>query len=546
MSIMSAPRGKLLGIVSFLTIIVLTACSAEPPAAQPTATQAQQSPTSIQATPTPFRNLMAGLDTPFEIKIGETAFIDTQGYRMDFRGVKEESRCQVGTRCIQPGRAVIEIGVNTGGAGEGLVIELILETRRDDLATTIVGPYAIKLLSLGPYPGTFEGQPDHTATLAVSNAELDVSVDGRLASANAEFGFDLFSRLAEQDAGKNLFMSPLSVSIALAMTYNGAAGETQKAMSNALKFRDMNLEDVNRAILALRRILLDLNPEIAVNIANSLWAREGVEFKADFLERNRQFIGAEVTSLDFGDPEVAGVINRWVDKKTGGKIDSVIDRISPDQVMFLINAIYFNGTWLFPFDEDKTTERTFHLSDGTEKQHPMMSHSGKKFLYLKSEDFQALKLPYRKPQVGMFIFLPDPESDLDEFLGHLNDENWNDWMSQFKVGMGEVVIPRFKMEYEARLDDALKRMGMEIAFSEGADFSAMAPGGLFIDEVKHKAVVEVNEVGTEAAAVTTVAVAVSAPNLRFDFVVDRPFFFAISDDNTDTVLFMGAVYAPEE
>ena len=211
----------------------------------------------------------------------------------------------------------------------------------------------------------------------------------------------------------------------------------------------------------------------------------------------------------------------------------------------MINAIYFNGTWLIPFSEENTTERTFHLADGSDKQLPMMSRSGK-FQYLRGEGFQALKLPYQKPQVGMYLFLPDPDSDLNEFLETLAAGNWETWLSQFEEGQGEVVLPRFKLEYKATLNDALTALGMGVAFGGGANFSEMAPGDLFIDRVVHKAVVEVNEVGTEAAAVTAVMMAESMAAFKFDFVVDRPFFFALRDDRTGTVLFMGAVYEPGE
>ena len=355
----------------------------------------------------------------------------------------------------------------------------------------------------------------------------------------------MFAELTDKDAGENVFISPLSVAMALAMTYNGAAGETQEAMALALRLGELELGEVNGANAALLQMLDGLNPDIEINIANSLWACQGVDFSADFLGRNGEFYRAQVTSLDFADPGAVDTINGWVDDSTNGKIDSIIDRIIPNHVLFLINAIYFNGTWLVPFDEGNTTERVFHLADGSEKQHAMMSRSGK-FRYLRGEGFQALKLPYQKPQVGMYVFLPDPDSDLDEFLENLTAEKWELWLSQFDRAEGDVVLPRFKMEYEARLNDPLTALGMGIAIGGGADFSAMGSGDLFIDSVFHKAVVEVNEVGTEAAAATVVVTATSMAAFRFDFIVDRPFFFALHDDLTETVLFMGAVYEPEE
>ncbi len=370
---------------------------------------------------------------------------------------------------------------------------------------------------------------------------------GELVSANTDFRFDLFAELADPGTHENVVMSPLSVSMALAMTYNGAGGETQRAMAKALGLTGMELSQVNQANQALLQHLAELNPEVEISIANSIWAREGVEFYPSFLERTREHLGAQITPLDFGDPQSVDIINGWVDENTKGKIKKIIDSIEPAHVMFLINTVYFNGQWwLWPFDKSKTTERTFHLADGREKQHPMMSRYGK-FLYLAEDDFQAVRLPYAKPQVAMYVFLPDSDSTLGEFLGSLSLENWSNWMSRFIEGHGDIVLPRFKSESEHMLNDALKALGMGIAFGPEADFSAMGPDNLWIDEARHKAIVEVNEEGTEAAAVTSaVAVPLSGSSLEFDFMADRPFFFAIRDDLSGAILFMGAVFDPEE
>ena len=398
--------------------------------------------------------------------------------------------------------------------------------------------------TIGPSEDAQIGSPDESEA---SNYDYESLIDDlSLRVGQTPFGFDLFAELTDKEPGENVFISPLSVAMALAMTYNGAAGETREAMALTLRLGELELGEVNGANAALLQMLDGLNPDIEINIANSLWARQGVDFSADFLGRNREFYRAQVTSLDFQDPGALDTINGWVDDSTNGKIDSILERINPNHVLFLIDAIYFNGTWLFPFKEANTTERTFHLDDGSDKQLPMMSRSGR-FQYLKGEAFQALKLPYQKPQVGMYVFLPDPDSDLDEFLENLSAESWGTWLQQFEESQGDVMLPRFKLEYGAKLNDPLTALGMGVAFSHGAaDFSAMGPRGLFIDFVFHKAVVEVNEVGTEAAAATLVAIAVSKAEFKFDFIVDRPFFFALRDDRTETVLFMGAVYDPEE
>lgn len=228
-------------------------------------------------------------------------------------------------------------------------------------------------------------------------------------------------------------------------------------------------------------------------------------------------------------------------EQTNGKIDSILERINPNDVMYLINAIYFKASWRYAFREEDTKAGTFHNSDGSEVELPMMHQSWAKYDYLDGDGFAALRLPYQG-DASMYLFLPDRDSSLPQFLDQLNGNAWAEWMDGFREGGGDIVIPRFEMEYNATLNDALKARGMEVAFGAGADFSDMGPGDLWIDRVIHKAVVEVHEKGTEAAAATLVAVAQSSPAFTFEFIVDRPFYFAITEDQTGSVLFMGAVH----
>jgi serine protease inhibitor len=392
--------------------------------------------------------------------------------------------------------------------------------------------------------------PEPTATTgsAATSQTVGEDVDSRLIAANTQFGFRLFAEIVEQDAGKNVFVSPASVAMALAMTYNGAAGETQQAMAEVLELEELSLQEINQANAALRKSLENPDPEVELTIANSLWARAGVGFKPDFLERNRQFFGAEIAELDFDDPSASKTINKWVEDSTKGKIDKIVaDKIDPDTVLFLINAIYFKGQWAVKFDASKTEDRVFYLLDGGQKQVPMMSQSGE-YAYYRGQGFQAVGLPYGEGRVSMIVFLPGPESSLDQFLESLDAENWANWLSQFDRMEGDIVLPRFKLEYDISLNDALKALGMEIAFdSSGANFEGMRPipPNLYIKDVKHKTFVEVNEEGTEAAAVTKVEIGIESAPQRFSFVVDRPFFFAIHDHQTDMVLFMGTIVEPE-
>ncbi|MBI1926767.1 serpin family protein [Candidatus Poribacteria bacterium] len=308
----------------------------------------------------------------------------------------------------------------------------------------------------------------------------------------------------------------------------------------------MTLSEVNPAYAQLRNRLQTADPKAERVIANSLWARQGMEFKPDFLDRNRQFFGAEIASLNFSDPKATATINGWVEANTKGKIQKIVQQIDPMTVMFLINAVYFKGTWKIEFDKSKTRERGFHLPNGKEKPVPMMSQSGN-YLYYRGEGFQTVSLPYGEGQMSMYLFLPDLDSALDAFLSRLNAENFERWVSQLGKMKGEVLLPRFKLEYEASLNDALKALGMEVAFApDRANFSGMRPipPNLFIQQVKHKTFVDVNEAGTEAAAVTSVQIGITSVQEKFSFVVDRPFFFAIRENQTGTVLFMGMVTEP--
>ncbi|MEX2598526.1 MAG: serpin family protein [Dehalococcoidia bacterium] len=369
--------------------------------------------------------------------------------------------------------------------------------------------------------------------------------DDRLTAANNDFAFRMLQELRAHEPGENVFFSPLSISVALAMTWNGADGETREDMAETLGFGDMEMEEVNAAF----RHLLDAlnNPsdgsdaEMALRVVNSLWPREDVTVHEDYRSRVLGAFDAEVFPLDMGDPESVDILNAWVEEQTEGKIDEITDSLDANIVMILLNAIYFLGSWEQPFDPDNTSAAPFRLADGTEREVSMMSQSPR-MDHLDGDGFQALRMPYDGGNVSMYVFLPDDDSSLDAFMDGLNPNAWEEWMDGFQDAQGTLALPKFEMEYEVQLEEILPGMGMEIAFGPGADFSAMTPNNPWIDEVKHKAIVEVHEEGTEAAAVTMVVMVESAPMGSFDFTVDRPFFFALQDDDTGTLLFMGAVH----
>ncbi len=373
-------------------------------------------------------------------------------------------------------------------------------------------------------------------------------VDSSVPLANTEFGFNLFNAIWETEQNQNIFISPFSVSVALSMTLNGAAGETEQAMIDTLQLQDVDTDSINSSFAQLFQTLQTSDPKVTLTIANSLWGHQGVPFKQDFQQRNTLFFKAEISTLDFTDPSSLTKINQWVNTNTNGKIPKILDEIDSNTVLFLINAIYFKGAWQTEFDPLNTRDKTFHLTNGSEKQVPMMMRTGR-YAFYEAEDYQAINLPYGDGQMSMFIFLPAPKSNLNDFLDNVNAENWENWMTQFREQEKIVEIPKFKLEYGTKeLNDALTTLGMGVAFDENrADFSRMASletlgGNLYIEKVAHKTFIEVNEEGSEAAAVTSVGVGVKS--LPRPFTVDRPFFFAIRDKETGTVLFMGTVVEP--
>ncbi len=372
------------------------------------------------------------------------------------------------------------------------------------------------------------------------------SVNPQLVAANTRFGFKLFSEVAAQSPGENVLVSPSSVAIALSMVYNGASGDTQRAIAEALQLEGLSLDDLNQANAVLESVLEGADPKVKLAIANSLWSREGIDFQPDFLAKNREFYNAEVTSLDFSQPNAPSVINDWVSRSTEGKIPTIVDRLNPEDVLFLVNAIYFKGTWSAPFDPSMTQTQPFYLPNGDRLDHPLMSQSGQ-FVYAETDQFQAINLPYGNRRFSMVVFLPKPSSSLEAFRQTLTAENWQTWNTQFRRREGMVKLPRFNTEFSVGLNDALKSLGMAIAFDpDRADFSAMIDAQAFINRVQHKTFIEVNEQGTEAAGSTGISIGVtSAPiDPPFQMVVDRPFFYAIQDNQTGSILFMGTVVNP--
>ncbi|PKL75952.1 MAG: proteinase inhibitor I4 serpin [Candidatus Melainabacteria bacterium HGW-Melainabacteria-1] len=396
--------------------------------------------------------------------------------------------------------------------------------------------------------------PGGLSTLAApSDSELSSLRQGQLPEAQTRFAFKVFQDLFTQAPQANHFMSPLSLSIALSMLYNGASGETQQEMAQAMQLQGMNLAELNQGNLVLRKRLANPGAGVEILIANALWGQQGITFQPDFLRDNLSFYNAQLTALDFAQPAAVKTINQWASDNTKGKIPKVVEQIDPLTILILMNAIYFKGDWSEPFKESETRVRDFHKADGSQQQHPMMSRHDK-LRYLRNVEgkFQAVALPYGKSeQSEMLLILPDQGASLGELVSRLNEPEFKGWLGQMRARDGHLVLPRFKLKTEMPLNATLKRLGMNRAFSEAdaelnrlVATSALKP---FVSSVKQDAFVEVNEKGTEAAAVTTITVgatSVQIPQEPFEMILDRPFLYAIYDKSTESILFMGVLNEP--
>lgn len=388
-------------------------------------------------------------------------------------------------------------------------------------------------------PGTGNELPLTELPRPLSAAEQQVI------QASNHFAFGLLREASARDTASNVFLSPLSASMALGMTMNGARGETFEGMRSALGFQTMSQAEINESFRGLIDLLLGLDAGVEMRIANALWARQGFPLREEFVATASEYFDAETRELDFEDPASLGIINDWISRGTNGRIPQILDELDPDVVLYLMNAIYFKGTWTQQFDARDTHDAPFHRADGTEQRVRMMSLEGADVRSFQSSEVQIVDLPYSREAFSMTLVLPADGGSLDELVSTLDAERWRDWMASLRDGEVDVHLPRFRLEYEQILDETLRALGMETAFEEHvADFSGISPLGenLYIYEVRQKTFLEVNEEGTQAAAATSVGIGPdSAPP---SFRADRPFLAVIRERLSGTILFIGTIGAP--
>lgn len=362
----------------------------------------------------------------------------------------------------------------------------------------------------------------------------------------SSFAFDLLSRRASADSGKNVLVSPASVSIALAMTMNGARNATESGIARTLGLAAGALAaDRN---VSYQNLLADLSSEalgVELSIANAIWAKEGVKFEQDFLDANKRYFNAQVSTADFGAPETVTAINDWASENTKKKISKIIGNIDPSAIMFLLNAVYFKGSWSTKFDKADTTDKPFTCGDGSVITVPTMRRSGSMRQFW-GEGYQGVALPFGESgRVNLYAVLPEADQTPESVLAGFNESTFASHLQDKYPSDGTLLLPRFQLEYDVDLSETLAAMGMSDAFNSAtADLSGIAAGPLFISKVKHKTFAKFDEEGGEAAAVTSVEVGIESVQVPWTLVFNRPFLAVLADDQTGTVLFAAVVNNP--
>ncbi len=362
-------------------------------------------------------------------------------------------------------------------------------------------------------------------------------VEQKVTDANTEFSFKIFKEMMKEDK-ENLFISPFSISTAMSMLYNGADTDTKLKMAETLEFNDFDIGYLNENYKNLIESLENVDDKLNVSISNSIWSADRFSPKKEFLDVNKEYYLSEIYSRDFSNPAVKDEINKWISDSTKGKIDKMIEQIDPSTVMFIINAVYFKGDWTVKFDEKKTVKGNFTSKNGEIKSIDMMNNTSDTYGYFENEDVKGVRLGYGRDKVAFYMFMDKKSENADKMIINMTGNTLNQYIKQFYKKEVNVTMPKFKIEEEKKeLNDVFKNMGLEIIFSGNADFTKISDG-ICVNKIEHKAVIEVNEQGSEAAGVTVIDIKETAAN-KEEFTANKPFLFMIRDDRSGKILFMG-------
>lgn len=367
-------------------------------------------------------------------------------------------------------------------------------------------------------------------------------IEKKIVSSNSIFAIKLFKEVNRLEEEKNIVISPLSVSYALGMTVNGANKQTRDDMLKTLELYGLTIEEINQSYYSLKDLLMNLDNKVNSEIYNSIWYRNTWQFEQRFLDVCNKYYDALVTSLDFNDVEnTKKIINNWIKDKTRGKIQEIVEEIDPSTIMFLINAIYFKALWTYKFDPKNTKDDFFYKING-DVQNCKLMNLETNLKYYEDQDVQIVDLPYSNRKYSMTIILPKNIDSFNENLEKLSLELLNQWLHNLKIDSVLLWLPKFKNEYKISLKKTLSNLGMGIAFSSTADFTNMHNCNcIYIHDVIHKTFIEIDENGTEAAAVTSVEIRETSYSPVKIMKINRPFLFILRENHSGTILFIGKI-----
>lgn len=391
----------------------------------------------------------------------------------------------------------------------------------------------------------FACESEDVTPVKKKRVDIPLSVsETEMVNGGNDFAFNLFRKVNENHTQPtNTFISPISVSYAFSMLNNGANGITRKEIQKVLGNEGFTPEEVNTYCEKMMIASRDLDNEVIVETANSVWLRNGIRIIPSFTDACKKSYSSDINNVDFTQSRTLDQMNRWASDKTHGKVPSILDNLNPEAVFYLMNALYFKGSWEKPFDKKQTKNELFTNEGNSKVTVPMMNKT-LPAAYFENDQFSMINLPYGNSAFNMLVLLPHEGVSVATVLAGLNQNSWKEMLQRPKGYQVRLKLPRFQVSYDIKLNEILDSLGMHSAFnSSNADFSSMCSNPIFLTLARQKAFVQINEEGTEAAAVTIVGGDFTSPGPApsRDFFVDRPFIYIIREYSTGAIFFMGAV-----
>lgn len=380
---------------------------------------------------------------------------------------------------------------------------------------------------------------------SVKPLTLELSPSNRqVVTANNSFAFEFVNKVHFSTSDDNYMVSPLSLSLALGMAYNGSATTTADAFQQVMHFENLTKDEINEFYQRLITYLASETNGSVMEIANSIWIEQTFPVKQNFITLNQNTFGARLQNLDFSNQQSVTTINNWVAEKTHNKIPFILESISPEEKLFLINALYFNAKWKTQFETSQTTSQDFYKTPSEVISVPFMHHTFE-VDYLQNATFSSIILPYKSDKFSMVVLVPNENYTVNDVVTQLTAANWNQWLAQYQKQKVEIYLPKFKYSFEKSLSNDLIDLGLGIAFTDSADFSGISDTNLNISKVLQKTYIDVDEQGTEAAAVTAIGIGVTSVPDYPVFRANRPFVYVIRENTSGAICFIGKTGLPE-